>query len=95
MRAYYLYTLTHVREGMATCTWSETVRIRHAVPDDVPGVLWLIQVVEIIMLITFYFHHYILHSNACVWQLLAEYEKEPHKPKLKKEGSLMLTVIHL
>ena len=25
----------------------------------------------------------------CLAQLLAEYEKEPHKPKLKKEGSLI------
>lgn len=61
------------------------MRIRHAVPEDVPGILWLIQVqlhVKI-MLITSYLH---LHSNTCVWQLLAEYEKEPHKPKLKKEG---------
>ena len=28
-----------------------------------------------------------MHSTTCLWQLLAEYEKEPHKPKLKKEGS--------
>ena len=37
--------------------------------------------------IKFNYAHYSLLT--CIWQLLAEYEKEPHKPKLKKEGSLM------
>jgi hypothetical protein len=47
-----------------------------------PGTLYKIQ-----FLLSYAFKYY-------VWQLLAEYEKEPHKPQLKKEGSLMQLDLH-